>query len=1083
MNYNNNQLNSISTQYRKFSKGQYVEHTQFNEFLDFFEDQDRLSRVMLEGVGIVCGFKPQLIYTNKQISSLELSQGVAITTDGDLLTLSNGGKVANVSSDSYLSDLKTIKLDSKSYTHWKPYSDHKVKYDAFHDEFGNQMELWELATSAEAKTDFQPLANFYDLENKYLLLYLESYEKEAKPCRGVDCDSHGIQQIRNLKVLVTTAYGISQILNSDNVAPHPVFTSALRDEKIKRVILAPKQETPEHLRQLYKDVIDEGNYNSMFRAVDIISGIMNIPLVGRAGFLETINHLADQNYNFQYTYGAFKDLTDTYTEIVALLPKSFMRFLPDLHSFPKHIMLGKLASDTKLEYTRHQFYNSPILDTKKTSQRVRTLIERFNQQTLAFRDPTEIGAKNGIRITPSQEMSPLGTKAIPFYYYQTEKFLNSWSFDKTKNRAATTNLSFDTALLSQDEHIQRPTSFNIDKNTFYRIEGHQGIPYEGVISSFGRLNRNKSLRFEVMALSLEDLGDNKNLNKAYFTDYVELHPGLEFLGGVRPGGTFVIVYKSEKEPTVIADFALPYICCTPKSDVVLSLPVSTICKDAAPVNFTITPSNGVVKADFADETIKGGVENYNGQYRFNPALIDNNLLDKEIRFTVNGKPTNCSISVVPPPVVRILPSNFAYPDPGSSNTVVTFTVTNISGGNYDYKWDFLGNGSYVAVKPDAKGTVKYTYFRLDPTKPINVLVSGNGCTQKIPLKDWYVPQPTQNQPPTVTVTTSPAAIYWPDKDMKMYSSVIAGSGTVNYYLWSCTNTNVIIGDKNASTVGVTFPSAGSYTIKLTVRDTNAMEGTTSITVSVGTKASVSGVTINLQSPTSNDEVIAQATVLNPSFIGGLKYQWYLDGTPVAQTDTNVQSFGKLNVGDRKIDVGLFDSAGGNHLNNVQSVAFTVKEGSRIGTSFLAGTQITMADGSRKKVEAIKVGEELKSLDGKSRVLSTVNYISLANVYRLNDNDPFITGAHPVRTERGWKSFDPVKTREMISSIQVDLLQLNDVLIMENGVKIVLKDTSSIKGPNQVYNLEVGGSKDFFANGYSVYSEIESGELETAVMQR
>ena len=107
----NNQLSNISTQYRKFTKGQYVKHTQFNEFLDFFEDQDRLSRVLLQGVGIVCGFRPELIYTSRLLTGIRLSQGVAVTTDGDLLTLNDTSKI---SEELYVSDLKTIIYNIKN---------------------------------------------------------------------------------------------------------------------------------------------------------------------------------------------------------------------------------------------------------------------------------------------------------------------------------------------------------------------------------------------------------------------------------------------------------------------------------------------------------------------------------------------------------------------------------------------------------------------------------------------------------------------------------------------------------------------------------------------------------------------------------------------------------------------------------------------------------------------------------------------------------------------------------------------------------------------------------------------------------
>ena len=53
-------LSTITTQYRKFNTNQVLTEAQLNEFLDYFEDQDRMSRIGLSGVGIVCGFKCRL---------------------------------------------------------------------------------------------------------------------------------------------------------------------------------------------------------------------------------------------------------------------------------------------------------------------------------------------------------------------------------------------------------------------------------------------------------------------------------------------------------------------------------------------------------------------------------------------------------------------------------------------------------------------------------------------------------------------------------------------------------------------------------------------------------------------------------------------------------------------------------------------------------------------------------------------------------------------------------------------------------------------------------------------------------------
>ncbi len=406
----NNKLSNISIQYRKFSKGQYIEDPdQFNEFLNFFEDQDRLSRVLLQGVGIVCGLKPKLIYKNRLLSSIDLSQGAALTTDGDLLTLNKTNKV---SEDLYVSDLKTVDLEYKSFTHFKAYDNFKIRYPSFY-EGDQQIELWELATAQEAPSDFQPIANLSNLNDKYLLLYLEDYEKDVKPCRGVDCDNHGVLQIRNLKVLVTTAQGIIHILGDerlvidpitgaairsrkDRIQPHPLFSDGiLGPVEPQRVILSrlisesgvETRYTTADLKKLYSEALTKYGFGqAVFEKIQTISQIMGFPIIYPYQiFKEKVEKCLALDAGFQYAYDVSKDLMDTYSEIIKLLPKAFTRNFPDFASFPKHIMLGKLISDTQLDSTRHQFYNSPVLDDEKTTQKLKELVSRFNQQALNFK--------------------------------------------------------------------------------------------------------------------------------------------------------------------------------------------------------------------------------------------------------------------------------------------------------------------------------------------------------------------------------------------------------------------------------------------------------------------------------------------------------------------------------------------------------------------------------------------------------------------------------------------------------------------------------------------------------------------------
>ncbi|QXU50797.1 hypothetical protein KYG33_07095 [Chryseobacterium sp. D764] len=747
----NNQLSNITVQYRKFSKGQYLEDPdQFNEFLDSFEDQDRLSRVLLQGVGVVCGFKPKLIYKNRLLDKIQLSQGAAVTTDGDLLTLSN---TSEVSKDLYVSDLKTINLEYKDYTHCKAYDNFKVKYPAFY-EGTEQIELWELATAQEARSDFQPINTLSNLEDKYLLLYLEDYEKEVKPCRGVDCDNHGIQQIRNLKVLVTTASGITHILGEDgfslpdpitgevkpkrkdNLQPHPLFIEGIMEPvKQNRIILekfvADEIVSTSDLKRQYIKALDKDDYGKIvFDKIQAIAKILKVSGSSHEVFKASFTKIFNQDFGFQYAYDVVKDLMDTYAEIIELLPKAFTKCLPDFVSFPKHIMLGKLISDTQLDSSRHQFYNSPVLDSEKATQKVKTLINRFNQQVGRFDPDSIIKGKERVKITPSQILNPLGNKAVPFYYRATEEFLKTWNFDKTSNRSSGSNLTFDTewVLIGESEQVS-PLNLNIDNNSFYNIEGHQGMDHRIAFEQIKEIKDKQQLGFDIMLLSLEELKGNKDLSKAYFNEYVEKNSGLEHKRGVKTGGTFIMVYGSIKDPKVIADFSLPYICCTPKSIIKLSLPTSVICAEASPIPFTVSPMSGVVKASVGD-----GVKFIKGQYFFDPKSVEDQFHGQVITFTVNGKPTDCSIKVISEPDIKVeVVQPIIYPGGDSKATVVNFRVSGANFADYTYNWDFLGTDVWLPMNPDENGYLSYKYYNLDPSMipVVKVKVIGNGCTDTV----------------------------------------------------------------------------------------------------------------------------------------------------------------------------------------------------------------------------------------------------------------------------------------------------------------------------------------------------------------
>ncbi|MFD2036116.1 hypothetical protein ACFSKL_15040 [Belliella marina] len=94
------------------------------------------------------------------------------------------------------------------------------------------------------------------------------------------------------------------------------------------------------------------------------------------------------------------------------------------------------------------------------------------------------------------------------------------------------------------------------------------------------------------------------LKETMFGNFVNRHPGMVHMAGVPNGGTFLIVYNGRNNK-VIADFALPYMCCSKN----------------APIAFMITPpveEEEEVVFDIAPEICKNAREELNVPFEISP---------------------------------------------------------------------------------------------------------------------------------------------------------------------------------------------------------------------------------------------------------------------------------------------------------------------------------------------------------------------------------------------------------------------------------------------------------------------------------
>ncbi len=511
-------LTEITTQYHTFVDNQVLTKDQLNEFISYFEDQDRMSRIFLTGTGIICGFKLSYNATSKTIT---ISQGTGITSDGDLLKLQN-------SIDGSI--LKSIDLEQIEYSWVKKFEDNFANYRFFKRlvSVGGKLkeeplDLWEILP--EKTENAKALGTLADLDKKVVLLYLETYAKDGDLCTAIDCDNQGIEQVARLRVLLVSAKDADYILGLDSMFSehHKINTVVnLPDVAVRRVVLNQiNTANYEELKKAYYKALNSDNLIS--NLTDGIKTVvtefknvidLNISSSSLNVYLNQLKNIASFSaynvpFNVQYRYDCIKDIVDTYIEIKQILLDLNEECNPDINAFPKHLMLGSLAEiGNDVQNYRHGFYKSPAISCGKNKmEQCRSLVVKLFKIISQFK--TSAGE---VKITPSNKLPALSFKSIPFYYDVDETLLESWNFDKTRKLKSKNNLGYHRELLSSSPQIQEPLNFDIDGFDFYRIEGHQGKDYKTALAEINDLKFKYGLAFDVKALSVNINEETLNLD-------------------------------------------------------------------------------------------------------------------------------------------------------------------------------------------------------------------------------------------------------------------------------------------------------------------------------------------------------------------------------------------------------------------------------------------------------------------------------------------------------------------------------------------------------------------------------------------
>jgi hypothetical protein len=472
--------------YTVFERDQVLTADQLNDLSEYLDSQDRLTRLCLSGVGIVCGLNIRLAQ-----GSLTVSKGCAVTTEGDLLVLPA----------------------DRTFKKFRTFEDKEARYASFIIA-DKQIPLYELIEdSSEAK----PLTAFDRINECVCILYLESYDFDPDICTGGSCDNKGKVRKENLRVLLAEADKAGHLLGN-MVNPRALY-ARLPDLSCERPLLSTKTiNSYDSLANAYKDVIDrclKKVAETLPLSYSACKGLLNgtyadDPTKVWIEILEKIRTDLESHplpAGIQYIWDFLRDLIEAYGEFRESLFQDGEICMPDTKAFPKHLLIGSAGLQLLMKRGefRHGFYPSPAFkECCAGMEKACFLHRRIDYMIRSFAIPT---GDMTITITPDREPgSALGTRAIPFYYSISEESpLNRfWSYEHYQRGRTDEPYSYRAQTYSHDDRALNPLNYDVSGYPFLRMEGHVGQEYNTAQKEILRLLAEHDLPLKIQCFQIED---------------------------------------------------------------------------------------------------------------------------------------------------------------------------------------------------------------------------------------------------------------------------------------------------------------------------------------------------------------------------------------------------------------------------------------------------------------------------------------------------------------------------------------------------------------------------------------------------
>ena len=480
-------LEGVTTDYAVFERDQVLTHDQLNSLAEYLDDQGRLTRTQLLGVGIVGGLQASVVK-----AGVSVSKGVGITTDGDLLGLPG----------------------ELTFTHFQAYDESAPAYEPFYVE-GKMLPLLELLpANPNDKREGRPLEELGDRLNDFVLLaFMESYENDPDLCTGGDCDNRGRMAHNTQRFLLIGREAAEKLdgrlLTGVDVARRLPRLLAARVQLGTTLKDTQAITTAEAFIARYRSACAT-TLGDLQKAISVLQRAFGrawpeeLPTPSRwLASLERIDKaVGESRFGVQYYHAFLKDMVTTWGELRDALFADSGVLCPEAGAFPKHLLLGALAEPALL---RTGSYPAPWLAGGSASrQRLVFLLGKLGTMIASFALPAT--ARPLPKIVPSKsEYFSLERRAVPCYYAsgRDAAIRLQWNEARLRREESADNFGYHWTPVPGGEGDD-PFERDLGEHDFFRIEGHLGMKVEDAEPAIERLIRQRNLPIAVISVQLHN---------------------------------------------------------------------------------------------------------------------------------------------------------------------------------------------------------------------------------------------------------------------------------------------------------------------------------------------------------------------------------------------------------------------------------------------------------------------------------------------------------------------------------------------------------------------------------------------------